>query len=216
MPHRPIENKAMLITYADSLGKDLKDLEQVLDGPLAGAFGGVHILPFFPSSGDRGFSPITYREVDPVFGTWDDIDRIGSRYYLMYDYMINHISVRSPEYRDFLEKKDESRYRDFFIRFKDFWENGEPTEEEDKAIYRRRIGKGTYIMANFADGTSEKGMVHLLGRAGGHQLPAVGGSQTFPARNAGIPGGARVLPDPAGRVCLRDQKSRHQLLLCGA
>ena len=156
MAHRPIENKAMLITYADSLGKDLKDLEQVLDGPFSGAFGGVHILPFFPSSGDRGFSPITYREVDPVFGTWEDIDRIGSRYYLMYDYMINHISVRSPEYRDFLEKKDESRYRDFFIRFKDFWENGEPTEEEDRAIYRRRIGKGTYIIANFADGTSEK------------------------------------------------------------
>ncbi len=156
MPHRPIENKAMLITYADSLGKDLKDLEQVLDGPFAGAFGGVHILPFFPSSGDRGFSPITYREVDPVFGTWDDIDRIGSRYYLMYDYMINHISVRSPEYQDFLAKKDESKYRDFFIRFKDFWENGEPTEEEDRAIYRRRIGKGTYIIADFADGTSEK------------------------------------------------------------
>ena len=81
----------------------VKDLEQVLNGPLSGAFGGVHILPFFPSSGDRGFAPITYREVDPVFGTWDDIDRIGSRYYLMFDYMINHISVRSPEYQDFLE-----------------------------------------------------------------------------------------------------------------
>ena len=25
MAHRPIENKAMLITYADSLGKDLKE-----------------------------------------------------------------------------------------------------------------------------------------------------------------------------------------------
>ncbi len=70
--------------------------------------------------------------------------------------MINHISVKSPEYKDFLEKKDASRYRDFFIRFKDFWKNGEPTPEEDAAIYRRRIGKGTYIMANFADGTSEK------------------------------------------------------------
>ena len=156
MPHRNIENKAMLITYADSLGKNLRDLERTLDGPLAGAFGGVHILPFFPSSGDRGFSPITYREVDPAFGSWEDVDRIGSRYYLMFDYMINHISVRSPEYQDFLKNKDASRYRDFFIRFKDFWENGEPTPEEDAAIYRRRIGKGTYIIANFADGTSEK------------------------------------------------------------
>ncbi|MBQ9299928.1 MAG: sucrose phosphorylase [Clostridia bacterium] len=156
MSHRPVENKAMLITYPNSLGHDLRDLEQVLEGPLSGAFGGVHILPFFPSSGDRGFSPITYREVDPSFGTWEDIDRIGSRYYLMFDYMINHISVRSPEFQDFLAKKDASRYHNFFIRFKDFWKNGEPTQEEDAAIYRRRIGKGTYILAQFADGTSEK------------------------------------------------------------
>ncbi len=156
MSHRPIENKAMLITYPDCMGHDLKDLRQVLSGPFAGAFGGMHILPFFPSSGDRGFSPITYREVDPVFGTWEDVDAIGADYYLMFDYMINHLSVRSPEYQDFLKNKDASRYHDFFIRFKDFWKNGEPTKEEDDAIYRRRIGKGTYILANFADGTQEK------------------------------------------------------------
>ena len=156
MPHRPIENKAMLITYPDSLGHHLKDLEQTVDGPFSGAFGGIHILPFFPSSGDRGFSPITYREVDPAFGSWEDIDRIGEKYYLMFDYMINHISVRSQEYQDFLLKKDASRYKDFFIRFRDFWKSGEPTPQEDAAIYRRRIGKGTYIIAHFADGTSEK------------------------------------------------------------
>ena len=46
MAHRPIENKAMLITYADSLGKDLKDLEQVLDGPFSGAFGGRSISEY--------------------------------------------------------------------------------------------------------------------------------------------------------------------------
>lgn len=156
MLHRPVDNKAMLITYPDSLGHDLKDLDRVLEGPIRGAFGGVHILPFFPSSGDRGFSPITYRQVDPAFGSWEDVDRIGRKYYLMFDYMINHISVQSPEYQDFLARKDDSRYRDFFIRFRDFWENGEPTPEEDAAIYRRRIGKGTYITAHFADGTEEK------------------------------------------------------------
>ena len=149
MPYKTVENKAMLITYADSLGHNLRDLEQTLNGPFDGAFGGVHILPFFPSSGDRGFSPITYREVDPAFGTWEDVDRLGKRYYLMFDYMINHISVKSPEYQDFLAKKDASRYRDFFIRFKDFWKNGEPTPEEDAAIYRRRHLR--------------KGVVHLFG-----------------------------------------------------
>ena len=156
MAHRSLVNQAMLITYPDSMGHNFRELKQVLDGPLSGAFGGVHILPFFPSSGDRGFAPITYREVDPAFGTWDDVDALGETYYLMFDYMINHVSVKSPEYQDFLRKKDASRYHDFFIRFKDFWEHGEPTPEEDAAIYRRRIGKGTYITADFSDGTSEK------------------------------------------------------------
>ena len=156
MPYKTVENKAMLITYADSLGHNLRDLEQTLNGPFDGAFGGVHILPFFPSSADRGFAPMRYDIVDPDFGDWADVKAIGDDRYLMFDFMINHISVRSPEYQDFLKNKDASRYRDFFIRFKDFWKNGEPTKEEDEAIYRRRIGKGTYIIANFADGTSEK------------------------------------------------------------
>lgn len=156
MSHRPISNHPMLITYPDCMGNDLRDLYTVLTGPLNGAFSGVHILPFFPSSGDRGFAPITYREVDPRFGTWEDVDRLGDKYYLMYDYMINHLSVRSQEYQDFLQNKDQSPYHDFFIRYKDFWKNGEPTADESAKIYRRRVQGGTYITAHFADGSEEK------------------------------------------------------------
>ena len=43
-----LSNKCMLITYADSLGENLKDLKEVLDTHLDKAVGGVHILPFFP------------------------------------------------------------------------------------------------------------------------------------------------------------------------
>lgn len=49
-----IQNKAMLITYADSLGKNLKDVRKVLKEDIGDAIGGVHLLPFFPSTGDRG------------------------------------------------------------------------------------------------------------------------------------------------------------------
>ena len=56
----PLKNQAMLITYADSLGSNLNDLQKVLQGPLKDVVGGVHILPFFPSSGDRGFAPMDY------------------------------------------------------------------------------------------------------------------------------------------------------------
>ena len=43
-------NAIMLITYADSLGSNLQELRTVLDTYLEGVVGGVHILPFFPSS----------------------------------------------------------------------------------------------------------------------------------------------------------------------
>ena len=130
MNFKKVSNQIMLITYADSMGKNLKELEEILTTQVKGAIGGLHILPFFPSSADRGFAPMTYREVDPAFGDWEDIERLASKYYLMYDYMINHVSAHSPEYLDYLEKKDESEYRDFFIRFQDFWENGYPTQEQ--------------------------------------------------------------------------------------
>lgn len=149
------DNRIMLITYPDSLGNNLKDLKDILDTYFRDAVGGVHILPFFPSSGDRGFAPIDYRKVDPAFGTWEDINRIGQDYYLMFDYMINHISAHSPYYQDFLTYKDESAWKDLFIRYKDFWKDGEPTPEEVKCIYKRKP-RAPYTTAHFADGTSEK------------------------------------------------------------
>lgn len=152
---KKIENKIMLITYSDSMGSNLKDLHYIVNKYFSKAIGGIHVLPFFPSSGDRGFAPIDYHKVDPAFGDWSDIERLAEDYYLMFDYMINHISAQSEYYQDFLANKDDSPYRDLFIRFKDFWENGEPTEEEVAAIYKRKP-RAPYVDAHFADGTTEK------------------------------------------------------------
>ncbi len=150
-----LENKCMLITYADSMGNNLKDLKYVTDKYFSRAVGGIHVLPFFPSSGDRGFAPMDYRVVDQAFGDWSDIEALSENYYLMADYMINHISAKSQYYQDFLENKDQSQYRDLFIRYKDFWEGGEPTEAQVDAIYKRKP-RAPYVEAHFADGTSEK------------------------------------------------------------
>lgn len=103
---RKLENKCMLITYPDSIGNNFKDLDYVLDKYLKKAIGGVHVLPFFPSSGDRGFAPMDYHKVDPAFGDWNDVERLAEKYYLMFDYMINHISAQSEYYKDFLAKKE--------------------------------------------------------------------------------------------------------------
>jgi len=152
---RKAENKIMLITYADSMGKNLVDLENVMDKYFSKAIAGIHILPFFPSSGDRGFAPVDYHKVDSTFGGWEDIERLSGKYYLMFDYMINHISAQSEYYKDFLAKKDGSKYRDLFIRYKDFWANGEPTDEEAAAIYKRKP-RTPYVDAHFLDGSVEK------------------------------------------------------------
>ena len=73
----PIKNSVQLITYPDSLGQNLAELHYVLQKHMTGAVGGLHLLPFYPSSADRGFSPITYDHVDQAFGDWRDIDKIG-------------------------------------------------------------------------------------------------------------------------------------------
>lgn len=152
---KKLENKIMLITYADSMGHNLQDLNRILGRYFKGAVGGLHVLPFFPSSADRGFAPMTYREVEKSFGSWEDIEALSDQYYMMCDYMINHISAHSAYYQDFLARKDASEYKDLFIRYKDFWEGGEPTQEQVDAIYKRKP-RAPYAVAKFADGTSEK------------------------------------------------------------
>ncbi len=152
---KKIENKIMLITYADSLSTDLAGLEGVLGRYFPGLFGGLHILPFFPSSGDRGFAVVNYDSVDPAFGTWDDIDRLGEKYYLMVDFMLNHASVRCQEFNDYMENGDASPYRDLFIHWNEFWPGGEPTEEELAVLYRRKE-QGPYFEFTRRDGKNVK------------------------------------------------------------
>ena len=92
-----IKNRVQLITYPDSLGGNLEMLDAVLRSRFSSIFmGGVHILPPFPSSADRGFAPTTYFEIEPGFGTWDDVRRIGENFDVVIDLMVNHISRQSP------------------------------------------------------------------------------------------------------------------------
>lgn len=145
----------MLITYPNCMGNNLKDLNYVMKNYIGSAVGSIHILPFYKSSADRGFAPIGYDEVDSSFGTWDDIHDLSKKYSLMFDYMINHVSRQSLYFQDFLKNKEDSPYAKLFIRYKDFWKNGEPTIQQVDKIYKRKE-KAPYTIAKFADGTEEK------------------------------------------------------------
>jgi sucrose phosphorylase len=148
-----MQNKAVLITYADSMGDNLTDLRVILKKYLNNIIKSVHILPFYPSTSDRGFSPTTYDYVDEKFGTWHDISELAKDYELIFDFMINHISRNSMFFRDFEENKENSPYYDLFIKHREFWPDGIMSKENFDKIYKRK--DFSYVEVNYKDGTSD-------------------------------------------------------------
>jgi len=140
MQMRPpaIQPRPQLLTYPDSLGGDIGALAALLDGPLAGLFHGVHILPPFPSSGDRGFAPLTYTDIDPRFGSWADIERVAEHHDVLLDLMINHISRASPQFQDFQRRGRRSPHADLFITLDKVWPNGNPVAADVARIFLRK------------------------------------------------------------------------------
>lgn len=143
-------NKVQLITYPDSLGGDLARLDQALDQYFPSLFpGGIHILPPYPSSGDRGFAPLTYLEIDPRWGSWADIHRIGAKRPVLLDLIVNHISSSSPLFQDFLRRGEQSPYADLFLPLEMFWPGGTPSQADiDKIFLRRRKPYSEYGSAD--------------------------------------------------------------------
>lgn len=113
------EKDVIAITYADSIYNPetsrLHTLYHILSLFLRRTINTLHILPFFPSSSDRGFSIIDFTQIDPEVGTWDDIERLGLRFRLMFDGVFNHVSSKSRWFQEFLDGNPE--YQDFFVRF---------------------------------------------------------------------------------------------------
>lgn len=111
------EKEIVLITYGDQLSaegrKPLTVLLDFLSEYCYDTISTVHLLPFFPYSSDDGFSVIDYRRVDPDVGSWGDIEKIGEQFDLMFDAVINHISINSRWFKKFLQ--GDSRYADYFI-----------------------------------------------------------------------------------------------------
>ena len=150
-----IKNQVQLITYPDSLGKNLMELHYVLRKYLIDAIGGLHILPFYPSSSDRGFAPLTYDDVDPNFGTWDDVNKIGEDFDLMIDFMVNHISRQSLFFQDYLENGEASECADMFLSFNKLIPGGEISDEDLARVYTRKP-RPPYTVIERADGSREK------------------------------------------------------------
>lgn len=110
---------AILITYGnlvvDKHKKPLKTLDEMSHKYLRRVFNTIHILPFFPSSSDRGFAISDYRQVDPDLGTWEDIIDLKKDFRLMFDGVINHVSSKSFWFQEFLNGNP--AYQGYFTHF---------------------------------------------------------------------------------------------------
>jgi sucrose phosphorylase len=136
-----MRNAVQLICYVDRLGGTLHELQQLLDGALAGLFGGVHLLPFFhPIDGaDAGFDPVDHTKVDPRLGTWEDVALLAQGYDVMADVIVNHISCQSPQFQDYMARGDSSSYAGMFLTLARVFPHG-ATQQDLLAIYRPRPG----------------------------------------------------------------------------
>lgn len=145
-----LRNAVQLICYPNRMGNNLKDLHHVMDKHFRDCIGGVHILPFFPSNADGGFSPLTHKEVEPEYGCWADIEAIAADYDICCDVTINHISDESEEFKDYIEKREASPYAPLFVDVDKF---GEITHDDLSKIHIRKE-KEPFRDVRFGDGSS--------------------------------------------------------------
>lgn len=119
-----IGNGVMLNAYPDSIGSKLHDLVTMLEmSEFKDAFSMFYVLPtFFNSDLDRGFSVIDYNLNKDLVSKADlmALDRLNIK--LKFDIVLNHLSVASPQFQDLLEHGNDSKYKDFFIDWNEFWE----------------------------------------------------------------------------------------------
>ena len=158
-------NGVMLNLYPDSMGGTLRDVAGFLALPqMKDAFRSVYLLPsVFDSDLDRGFSVISYG-LNKTLADEESLARIKALPLdLKFDFVLNHLSILSPQFQDILEKGPSSPYVDFFIRWNRFWEGKgkmtaagyiQPQPELIEHMFFRKPGL-PILFARMPDGTEE-------------------------------------------------------------
>lgn len=155
--------KPMLNAYPDSIGSKLCHVVELLKRPeMKDMFGSFYILPsVFNTDLDRGFSVVDYQLSDEYAKREDltALEALGID--LKLDFILNHASVLSPQFQDLLKNGANSRYKDFFINWNEFWkdcgtmtEGGyiQPDEKYLSKMFFRKPGL-PILMVRMPDGT---------------------------------------------------------------
>jgi sucrose phosphorylase len=163
--NKNISNGVMLNAYPDSIGEKFSDTVGMLKmTEFKNVFSLLYVLPtFFNSDLDRGFSIIDYDINKDLVGTKDLKDLKQLNIKLKFDIVLNHLSVASPQFKDLLKYGNESKYKDFFINWNEFWKgNGVkneygiiiPKAEYINKLFMRKSGL-PILKVHFPDGTEQ-------------------------------------------------------------
>ncbi len=110
-------------SFQDSGGDGIGDLEGIrrrLDYLTWLGIDAVWVSPFYPSPmADFGYDVADYRDVDPIFGTLGDFDRLAEEVHerglkLILDFVPNHTSDRHPWFQESRSSRDNPK-RDWYI-----------------------------------------------------------------------------------------------------
>ena len=139
-----MNNNPMFNAYPDSMGGKLCDIVELLKSDeMKNVFSSFYILPsLYHSDLDRGFSVVDYGLNEELVSEKDlnELKELGID--LKLDFILNHASAQSPQFKDLVQKGEQSEYRDFFIDWNKFWEGcGDMTEEGYIKPYEKYLEK---------------------------------------------------------------------------
>lgn len=121
--------RSFLDTNGDGIG-DLPGIERKLEYVAGLGVDAIWISPFFKSPmADFGYDVSDYRDVDPMFGTLADFDRLVTKAHrlglkVMIDQVLSHTSIEHPWFRESRQNRDNPR-ADWYV-WSDPKEDGTP------------------------------------------------------------------------------------------
>lgn len=102
-----------------SFGGDLKGITLKLDYLKQLGFNGLYLTPIFTSPTAHKYDTIDYFDIDPWFGSKDDFKQLVNEAHsrgikIMLDAVFNHTGKHFFAFKDVIEHKEQSKYKDWF------------------------------------------------------------------------------------------------------
>lgn len=107
-------------TRENFMGGDLPGITERLDHIAALGAGCIYLTPIFKAPSNHKYDTVDYFEIDPCFGTKDDLRRLVDgahrrRIRVLLDGVFNHCGYYWPPFQDLVKNGEKSQYRDWFF-----------------------------------------------------------------------------------------------------